>query len=177
MQQQNTAGVHLPLVNEIAAVTIGCGLVHPDADPSFKAAVEKNVAALDASDSKVSLAYVQNTPGELNIVVPDFPEIDEAIGQMSEEDLAHVAGGELFIAGLIAFALGSIGATIGIGSVSLAVGVGASLSAVIAGAVIVGGTVGAGIAGIGTAIGLGVKTGHTGSEGGAGILTNVNICT
>jgi len=177
MQQQSTAGVHLPLVNEIAAITIGCGLTSPHADSSFKAAVEKNVAALAASDSKVRLVYAQNTPGELNVVVPDFPEIDKAVAQMSEEDLAQVAGGELFIGGIIAFALGSIGATIGIGSVSLAAGVGASLSAVIAGAVIVGGAVGAGIAGVGTAIGLGVKTGHTGSEGGAGILTNVDICT
>jgi len=124
MQQQSTAGVHLPLVNEIAAITIGCGLTHPHADSSFKAAVEKNVAALAASDSKVRLVYAQNTPGELNVVVPDFPEIDKAVAQMSEEDLAQVAGGELFIGGIIAFALGSIGATIGIGSVSLAAGVG-----------------------------------------------------
>lgn len=177
MQQHDKAGVHLPLVNEIAAVTIGCGLANPHADPSFKAAIEKNVAALEAADTKVSLVYAQNTAGELNVVVPDFPQIDKVISEMSEADLAQVAGGELFILGTIAFALGSIGVGIGIGSVSLAVGVGASLSAVIAGAVVVGGIVGAGIAGIGTAIGLGVKTGHTGSEGGGGIVHNINIAT
>lgn len=175
MQQQSTAGVHLPLVNEIAAVTIGCGLVNPHADPSFKATVEKNIAGLKEANPGINLVYVQNTAGELNVAVPDFPKIDKAIGRMSEQDLAQVAGGELFILGTLAFALGSIGAAVGIGSVSLAVGVGASLGAVIAGAVIVGGVVGAGIAAIGTSIALGVGTGHTGSEGGGGIEQNIDI--
>lgn len=175
MQQHNKAGVHLPLVNEIAAVAIGCGLANPHADPSFKAVVEKNMAALEEANSKISLVYAQNTAGELNVVVPDFPEIDAAIGRMSEEDLAQVAGGELFIGGIVAFVLGSIGASIGIGSVSLAFGVGASIGAVVAGAAIVGGTIGAGIAGIGTAIGLGVTTGNRGSEGGGGITENINV--
>lgn len=181
--QHSNAGIHLPLVNEVAAVAIGCGLGNPHVDPSFKATVENNVAAWKAANPKVSLVYAQNTPGELNVVVPEFPAVDEAVRQMTEEDLARVAGGEfIVVSGVIAFAIGSIGmaAGVGVAAASTLIGGGilacATLGAVVAGAAILGGTVAAGIAGAaGVALGIGLA--YKGSQGGPGIEQNIGICT
>lgn len=167
MRDSARAGTSLPLINELASIVIGCVLTSPDVSEEHKKLTRKQMDSFENFD----VVLKQNTAGEVNIVVPSFPELDVEMEDLTEEQMAAIAGGEVGIIGSIVFALGSalgaVGAAAGItgGATTVAgMALGATIGSVVAGAAIVGGlgavgaiAVGATVAavGVGTAFALG----------------------
>ena len=54
-------------------------------------------------DDGLDVAVVQNTPDRVHVAIPDYRFMENMAGQrLTDEEMAQVAGGEIFIAGLIA---------------------------------------------------------------------------
>jgi len=156
-------GVSIPLSNEIAAVFLGRSLAHPDTLPKARAEAEKRLAQFE----NFNVTYAQNTADELNVVVPDFPDWDHKIDQITEEQLAEIAGGELFVTvGVVGAFFAKIGIMLSVGSGILGTGAAgasiASASAIAAGVAASALVVGAGVLGtsvVATGLGVGIAAG------------------
>lgn len=93
-QNQGT-GKHafkVALTNEISAVLMGPLLDNPDTASEI-------MEQLERSGSGVEIVTPRNTAGELNIVVPYYPQLDgcfEATRHLTDEQLAKISGGAVF---------------------------------------------------------------------------------
>jgi len=168
------AGTSLPMINELASVIIGCVLASPKVSDEYKELTRKEMDKFENFD----VVMKQNTADEVHIAVPCFPELDVKMADLSEEEMAAIAGGEVGLIGTAVLALGST-----LGAIGLAAGItggattvagmalGATIGSVVAGAAIVGaiGVMGAtAVAAAGVGIGLGVAMGIGAMDGGVG---------
>ncbi len=149
--------VHIPYLNEIAAIRIGRDLTNPDASPEARAEAKRVVELFEGFNA----VYVQNTADEMNIVVPEFESWDKAMRGMSDSSLEGISGGEgVVIFGTLAGIFGGLGVAFGFGalSVSSATGAitGATVAAVAAGVAITVALSAAAVLVVGTAVGVGV---------------------
>ncbi len=157
-------GIHLPCINEMAAVVIGCVLTSPKTSQEDKESTRELISSLETVD----VVYQQNTADELNIVVPDFPEFMEKLRPLTQEQLAHISGGfEIIVALFFTFADTAIGCALGSIGVALGVGAGITLSgttlylgsSVLTGMAVVGGITALAVtSAVGVGISLGVAT-------------------
>lgn len=168
------------MANEIAAIYIGCGLTSPEADPKFKAALEDCLPRLE----NVDVVYKQNTASEVNVVVPDFPQYDDELQQLTEQQMQKITGGAFEVVGVVGIiggigvmligakgvtAVGAVGAVATVTLFGTTIGVNAA--AVAAGALAAGLAVSAGLvaaAAAGGAVALGIAAG-AGAFGGSGV--------
>jgi len=100
------------LINEIAAIGLGCILTSPDISSEDKGLIRKELARFE----KLEVIYKQNTADELNIVVPEFPEFDDQMRKLqplSKEEMRQIAGGEIFLTPGIISTITGVLATIG----------------------------------------------------------------
>ena len=162
---QTKPGYSAPLINEIAAIGLGCILTSSDISSEDKGLIRKELARFE----KLEVIYKQNTADELNIVVPEFPEFDDQMRKLqplSKEEMRQIAGGEIFLTPGIISTITGVLATIGgtmlsVGTVAtLANGVVVgSVSAVAAGVAALGlvaGTAFGAAAVVATGIGVGI---------------------
>ncbi len=178
---QTKPRISLPLTNEIAAVFVGRSLVHPDTAPEKRAEVEKQLASFE----KFEVVYQQNTADEMNIVVPEFPELDVEIQRLTEAQLSQLSGGDIvfaFLSSAVGLAIGSIGVSLGVGSIMVggtaASATFATIGAVAAGLAACALVVGTGLAGaavVGTSIGVGIAAATGAFGGGAGGGSDVGV--
>jgi len=152
-------GISVPLTNEISAVLLGQGLMHPDTTAEARAEAEQCVTKIAAKFDNFTVVYAQNTADTVNICVPEFPDMDGEMENISEEELEQIAGGEAFIicTTAITFALAKIAVICGIGSLGGTFGTLTTLGTVVAGGCIAGGVMAASVLGAGAvAAGIGV---------------------
>lgn len=168
------------MANEIAAIYIGCGLTSPEADPKFKAALEDCLPRLE----NVDVVYKQNTASEVNVVVPDFPQYDNELRQLTEEQMQKITGGAFEIVGVVGVIGGigvmligakgvtAVGAAGAVATVTLfGTTIGVNAAAVAAGALAAGLAVSTGLvaaAAAGGAVALGIAAG-AGAFSGSGV--------
>jgi len=129
------AGTSLPMVNELASILIGCVLVSPDVSDEQKELTRKQMNEFENFD----VVMKQNTADEVHIAVPCFPELDVEMENLSEEQMAAIAGGEVGLIGSMVFAvgtaLGAVGFAAGISGGAMSIGgmaLGATIGSVVA---------------------------------------------
>lgn len=156
MSLKTQGKVELFPVNELVAVLIGADMTDKSVPMENKAALKEMMSRFE----KVNVVYQQNTANEVNIVVPEFPDVDKALQEMhlSEEQLEQVVGGEGIIAAIL-IGLGLIGSTVA--GVFTAKAIGATAAVAIGVAVVVAATAGIGLAvgGVVAGIGVGIAAG------------------
>jgi len=179
---QSQAGISLPLANEIAAIVVGQALTHPDTTPEGRAEAERQLARFE----NFKVVYAQNTADTLNICVPDFPQWDKAVEEMTPEELEKIAGGEIFGAvsvGAVGFFFAKLGSMLGCGFALPAISASATIygvavaskvavTAIIGGVAAVGiiaGNVALGVASVATGIGVGIAAGLGAFDGGGAV--------
>jgi len=163
---QTMPGISIPLTNEISAVLVGQGLTHPDTTPEARAEAEQCVTKIAAKFDNFTVVYAQNTADTVNICVPEFPDLDGAMENISEEELEQIAGGEAFVicTTAITFALAKIAVICGIGSLGGTFGTLTTLGTIVAGGCIAGGVMAASVLGAG-AVAAGIGVGIAASVG------------
>ncbi|MDD9868693.1 MAG: hypothetical protein OXU50_02185 [Gammaproteobacteria bacterium] len=121
MMETNT---QLPITNEIASVIWAkkCAV-----DRGFLAQIKADAATAfegGALPASMEVRAVQNTADTLNICVPGYRGLEDAVNQLSDEQMAGVSGGLFFLFGLLGLigTAGAVGAAAAVGAGAAAAG-------------------------------------------------------
>jgi len=89
----------LPMTKEVASALWAQKCL---ADKAWAKQIQSDpAAAIDWDKDEQSVSTVQNTADTLNICVPDYRGLDDAVNQLSDEQMAGVSGGLFFLFGLL----------------------------------------------------------------------------
>jgi len=118
----------LPMTKEVASALWAQKCL---ADKAWAKQIQSDpVAAIEWDKDEQSVSTVQNTADTLNICVPDYQFLQDGAHQLSDEQMAGVSGGLIWLLGLLAVPAAVTGAgAAGAAAVTTGVGVGAAAAA------------------------------------------------
>jgi len=125
----------LPMTKEVASALWAQKCM---ADKAWAEQIQSDPAgAIDWDKDAQRVSTVQNTADTLNICVPDYRGLNDAVNELSDEQMAGVSGGLFFLFGLLGLigtsaavpAVAAVGAGVTAGqAVGIAAAAGADLS-------------------------------------------------